>query len=52
MNRIEGKPLQAVDLGLNAPEDNGGSLTDEQLEKRIAKLTEKLGLKHVRDAQM
>lgn len=42
VNRVEGKPLQAVDLDLNPLEDIE-SLTDEELEKRIADLKKKLG---------
>jgi hypothetical protein len=41
-NRVEGKPLQAVDLDVNSPEDIE-TLTDEELEKRIAELQDKLG---------
>ena len=41
-NRVEGKSFQAVGLDVNSPEDIE-SLSDEELEKRIAELTEKLG---------
>jgi hypothetical protein len=43
-NRVEGKPIQAVDLDIN-PNEDIESLTDEELETRIAELEEKLGFK-------
>ena len=44
-NRVEGKPVQAVDLDVNShPHDLLEGLTDEELEERLAELQEKLGV--------
>jgi len=42
-NRVEGKPLQAVDLDVKVDEDIE-SLSDEELEQRLLELNSRLGL--------
>ena len=40
-NRVEGKPLQAVDLDLS-PREEKENLTDEELQERITDLTQRM----------
>ncbi len=42
-NRVEGKPLQAVDLDVNSSAEIS-KMTDEQLEQRMSELMEELQL--------
>jgi hypothetical protein len=42
-NRVEGKPLQAVELGMNSSSEID-TMTDEELKQRLAELREQLQL--------